>query len=143
VTVAFRVVGIPVGQPRPRACVRGRGPRARAGMYDPGTADGWKAAIAAAAAKHRPRSPAGGPIRVDADFVFPRPRYMGGAKYPEGEVPHDVKPDRDNCEKALLDALTGVGFWADDAQVCAGEVRKFYASRRGTPGVRVRVSAID
>ena len=39
---------------------------------------------------------------------------------------HTDKPDRDNADKAVLDALTNLGLWGDDKQVCDGRIRKFY-----------------
>lgn len=141
--ITFRVIGEPVGQPRPKAQLIKRGPKPFIHMYTPSTADGWKRLIEAAALPHRPRTPIEGPVRVDIDFIFPRPQRLLRRNSPDGEVLHTVKPDRDNTEKVALDALSRVGFWKDDCQVCAGEIRKFYASRRGTPGARVTIQTIE
>lgn len=140
----FRIDGIPKAQPRARS--RGKAP----GVYDPGTAEGWKALVCAAFARIRPDEPFDQPLKVDVDWYFPRPRtfnkrtraaYGGKSRdVPKGIVLHTSKPDRDNCDKAVLDALTNLGFMRDDALVCDGLLRKFYHAEGGRPGARVRVS---
>ncbi len=40
--------------------------------------------------------------------------------------PHRLKPDRDNIDKAILDAL-----WENDAGVASGEIAKFWDDGRG------------
>lgn len=141
--ITFTVRGEPKAQPRPRAFARkfGNG-KVAARMYDAGTAEGWKGLIALAAKPFMPAAPIEGPLRVDIDFFFPRPGRLMRKKDPDVPIPHDSKPDRDNCEKAVLDALTQLGFWRDDAQVCEGEVRKFYASKSGTPHAKIQISAV-
>ena len=141
-TVAtFRVAGDPKPQPRPRAFSRGGSAR----VYDPGTAEGWKGAIALAARDSLPATPLQGPIRVNATLMFRRPKahYIAGKPErglrPEAPVYHTSKPDRDNCEKALLDCLTQLRMWLDDGQVCGGEVVKVYSS---TPGVEIRIDVL-
>ena len=140
-TIAFTVEGEPKAQPRPRAFARKMGGKFVARVFDAGTAENWKSLIAYAAKPHRPPSPLSGPVRLDATFVFARPKshYIGNK--PErglrADAPrwHTQKPDRDNLDKALLDALTQLGcFWHDDSQVCAGEIVKEYGP---TPGARV------
>ena len=140
-TVAlFRVDGSPKAQPRPRAFARklGNG-QTVVRAYEAGTAENWKSRIADGSRPFLPVSPLEGPIRVDLDLLLPRPKRLFRKKDPAGELPHDKKPDRDNCEKAVLDAMTELGWWRDDAQVCAGEVRKLYHAKDGRPGARIRV----
>ena len=141
--ITFRVIGEPVGQPRPRARVMFIGKRPTPQIYNPDTADGWKKLIAVHAAPHRPRTPLDGPVCVDVDLIFPRPQRLLTRNSPDGEVPHTAKPDVDNAIKPILDVLTQIGVFNDDAQVCDGRIRKFYASRRGTPGARVTIQTID
>lgn len=138
-TVAeFNVAGDPKPQPRPRAFTRGGSAR----VYDPGTAEGWKGAVALAAREHLPREPLQGPVRVSITLRFRRPRAHYVASKPErglradAPVYHTARPDRDNCEKALTDSLTQLGMWHDDGQVCGGEVVKVYGD---TPGADVRI----
>ncbi len=71
-------------------------------------------------------------VRVDIDFFFDRPQYLLTAKSPPGKIPHDVKPDKDNCEKLILDALVECGVLADDGIAAQGETDKWWP-RRGDP----------
>jgi Holliday junction resolvase RusA-like endonuclease len=145
--ITFRVYGEPKGQPRPRAFARKMGDKFVARVFESGTAEGWKSLIASEAAAHVPDAPILGPVRVDAFFMFPRPRaHFRTGKHadqlrPDAPTWHIGKPDRDNLDKALLDALTQLGgFWRDDCQVCAGEIQKFYATR---PGVLVKIVPVS
>jgi Holliday junction resolvase RusA-like endonuclease len=44
-------------------------------------------------------------------------------------IPHTVRPDKDNLEKVVMDALTGIQIWKDDCQVYGGNTEKYW-----TPG---------
>jgi Holliday junction resolvase RusA-like endonuclease len=110
-------------------------------VFEAGTAEEWKSLIAAAAKPHTPPTPILGPVSVDLTFFFPRPKshFLAGknAAFLRDDAPkwHTAKPDRDNLEKAVLDALTQLGgFWRDDSQVCDGRVMKHYGRQ---PGVMV------
>jgi Holliday junction resolvase RusA-like endonuclease len=137
--IAFFVPGNPIAQPRPRACVSGgRTRRAFARVYDSGTADNWKRTITIYANPHRPKEPLAGPIAVDLIFRLPRPKshFNRHGLKPGKPYYHTAKPDRDNLDKAVLDALTKVGMWHDDAQVCRGSIAKAYGP---VPGVHVTI----
>lgn len=137
--ITFFAVGLPRAQPRPRAYARRMGARFVARVYSDDAAAGWKTSIALAARPHIPRTPLTGPLRVDLTVYFPRPQRMLTKKWPDGPILHDVKPDRDNVDKAILDSLTDARMWGDDSQVCAGEVRKYYAARGGATGAQIRI----
>jgi len=134
-----RVDGIPKGQPRPRAFAF----KGHARIYDAGTAEGWKSLVANAVKPHLPPAPLEGPVRVDMIFRFPRPKRLCRKKDPPGEVPHTAKPDIDNLEKSVFDALQQIGVFRDDGQVCAGEVLKFYHAIGGRPGATIRVEDLS
>lgn len=134
----IRVYGIPKAQPRAKATRRGR----HAGVYDPGTADGWKAIVASQARLHRPASPLEGPLNVSIDFYFPRPKALCRVKDPDGPIWHVSKPDLDNCMKAVLDCLKQDGWFRDDSQVCAGIIRKWYHEKVGRPGAAIVVGEL-
>jgi Holliday junction resolvase RusA-like endonuclease len=73
-----------------------------------------------------------GPLRVDVAVYFMRPKshFFTGKRSdvlrPDAPNFHTSKPDRDNLDKAILDAITNAGIWKDDAQVCAGTLTKAY-----------------
>lgn len=135
--ISFFVHGTPKGQPRAKACRRG----AHAGVYDPGTANEWKNQIYIHGKDSVPPKPLTMPLRVDLIFYFPRPKshFRGKAHQLRDTAPthHTSKPDRDNSDKAVLDQMTQMGFWRDDAQVCDGRIQKLYGC---TPGLQVRIS---
>jgi crossover junction endodeoxyribonuclease RusA len=138
VSISFVVRGLPKAQPRVKAYRRG----AHAGVYDPGSAGEWKALVVAAGRPHRPPQPLDGPLCVSIDFVLRRPKSLMRKRDPEGEVWCTSKPDRDNLEKAVLDALKQDGWFLDDALVCDGPVRKFYHAKNGVPGARITIAEL-
>lgn len=140
-TIRFWVDGTPKAQPRPRAFYR-KGIGAR--VYDAGTAEGWKGSVALAARPHVPAKPLSGPLYVAISFYIPRPKshYRTGSHAgelrPDAPVYHAQKPDRDNLEKAVLDALTQIGMWEDDSQADDGPVQKFWANDRSGAAIEIR-----
>jgi Holliday junction resolvase RusA-like endonuclease len=115
------VEGKPMPQPRPR---RGR----HGNFYNPCTADSWKEAIKIAFLMGRkPRIT--GPVYLGIHFFFHKAGLNGKT------APHTVKPDKDNLEKAVMDALTGIQVWRDDCQVYGGNTEKYWTS--GKSGARI------
>jgi Holliday junction resolvase RusA-like endonuclease len=145
-SISFFVAGIPKAQPRPRAFARMLpGGKAIARVYEAGTAEGWKSAIAIAAKPFIPATPLEGPIQVNISFYFPRPKAhfrKNGELKPESPAWHTGRPDRDNLDKAVLDALTTLGIWKDDGQVCAGMPLKLYAPPGHPSGATIKVTPI-
>lgn len=128
--ISVFIEGEPKAQPRPRAFARKMGNLIRAGVYDAGTADGWKSCVMRAMAKFANRE-ISGPVRIDLTFFMPRPKYMLTKKFPDHEVWHTKKPDRDNLEKAVLDALKDIKVLGDDCLVVDGRLRKFIVRKEG------------
>jgi len=137
----FDVRGEPKGQPRPRAFFNKK--TGRASVYDQGTAEGWKSLVAFAAKPFLPKEPLSGPVRLMVSFIFPRPARLMRKKDPDGLIPHTSKPDSDNCMKAVMDALTQIGMWRDDSQVCNQTVTKSYAGKNGQAGALIQIYRID
>ena len=123
------VPGTPVAQPRPRAVRRG----AHAGVYNPPTADAWKAAVVREMQRWAGQRISGA-LEVEIDFSFPRPLSHFGtgrnaAKLkPSAPEDHTKRPDLDNLAKAVLDAMGDAGVFGDDAQVA----RLILSKRWGT-----------
>ena len=131
------VHGTPKPQPRPRATIRGN----HAGVYNPKTADEWKNQVIAGLWEHRLKE-IEGPISLYLSFVLPRPKVMNGNKYPDGVIPHIKKPDIDNLVKSTMDAMSDMGIWGDDRQVCQLITRKNYQSKGGAIGVIIIMDGI-
>ena len=58
---------------------------------------------------------------------------------PTERIPYTAKPDRDNSDKAVLDILTTIGMWRDDALVYDGRITKFYATKTEAPGCYITI----
>jgi len=131
--VRLSVRGEPKSQPRPRF-VGGR----VISNTSPAVSS-WQAAVRRAASEAL-CALAGGvltkatALRVDVTFFFPTKKSDRWGK------PHTQKPDRDNCDKLILDECTKVGlFSGDDCRVSAGMIRKYWC-RPGGEGAVVEVS---
>jgi crossover junction endodeoxyribonuclease RusA len=136
--ITINVPSVPVAQPRPRAAIRGRHAR----VYNAaGPVDAFKACVRLAAKQAFSGAPYPGPLRVDAEFVFPRTKGETWKTKPMPRMRHAKKPDRDNLDKAVLDALSGL-LWIDDAQVCDGCITKWIASGDEQPGVTIIVTPL-
>lgn len=142
-SLSFFVPGEPKGQPRPKAFARKFGNKWSARVYDPGMAENWKSQIAIAA-KGTFTEAITGPVRLELFFNMPRPKshYRSNGEL-KATAPgwHIVKPDSDNLEKAAMDALTQIGVWLDDSQVCEKLTRKNYATRLET-GCSIRIEPL-
>lgn len=140
-TITFRVHAIPKPQPRPRATIRGK----HAAVYNPSDADDWKGSVARAAMKHRPDEPIAYPVYLTIEFVLPRPRgHYGtgrnaGILKPSAPFWCATKPDLDNLEKSVMDALTDIGMWDDDSLVVEKETSKCYAANAQCVGATITI----
>lgn len=77
------------------------------------------------------RQPFDGPVAVDAVYWCRRPK-TSKLLYP--------RPDIDNYEKTLLDAITKAGnIWLDDSQVVSAAHRKSWAPEDGHVGYSVSI----
>lgn len=138
-TIQFTVPGDPAGQPRPRAARMGGFIK----IYTPDGAKDWKNRIILYARSHAPRTPWTGPVRCSIDFYRERPQRLMTRKYPDAAFWCTVKPDRDNLDKCVLDALTKCGFWIDDNQVVGGEIRKFWVAKDSQPGAEITLELLE
>ena len=147
--ITFFVAGTPIAQPRVRACIRGK----HAGVYDPGTANEWKNKVMSCGttAAYRPEHSTKfeiltGPVGLTLHFFLPRPKHHSRSN---GELKqtapwwHTSKPDLDNLEKAVKDAITQIGvIWADDSQVCMSQKTKIYTTNENPVGVRIFIEKL-
>ena len=144
--IIIRVPAVPVAQPRMRATVRS----GHAAVYTPNTiksSDGsrkphpihlFKATVRLAAAAAFTGEPIAGAVRVDVEAVFPRPASKIWKTKPMPRYPHITKPDRDNLDKAVLDALKGIVL-RDDCIAWDGRITKEVAAGGEQPGVVITI----
>ena len=141
--LTFSIEGIPQGKGRARSRIVS--PRAGAAFvshYTPQKTRDYEEGIAwAARAAMRGRDPLDEAVRLGLVIRCPVPaswsrkkqqEALSGVRRPTG------KPDVDNVEKAVCDALNGI-VWRDDALVCEVAKIKRYSER---PGIDVTVETL-
>lgn len=130
--IAFSIPGVPKGKVRPRAQGRvvyqdGR-PIAAVHIHsDDATIAAEKAVLAEFRLRYPRHVPWVGPIMLRFTAVFPVTSEFTKAQREaaaRGELFHTAKPDKDNVEKLLVDALNGHA-WVDDGQVQGGGVKRY------------------
>ena len=140
----FFVSGTPAPQPRPRATVIG----GKARIYNPKLGREWKDSVAFTAGamfSAGVKCIGSGPVRMDMEFVLPRPKGHTGTGRNQGTLKksapqfHTSKPDCDNLGKAVADACSGL-VYDDDRQITAMNISKRYASPDEESGCLVSVS---
>ena len=131
--VSFSVPGDPVPQPRARITTRGGHGHAYTPKSHPVHAYRQAVALAARAAGASVHEE---PASVVIDFVFARPKSHMRKNGLAANAPRLPRPDIDNLEKAVLDALKGVA-WKDDTQVARVVKEKSYGTEARTT---VRIS---
>ena len=86
------------------------------------------------------KAPFTGAVALNAIFFMPIPAsWSKKEKAAALNRFHIVKPDRTNLTKLLEDAFKGV-IWADDSEVCAGQIYKVYSNK---PRTLVQVQTIE
>jgi crossover junction endodeoxyribonuclease RusA len=127
------------GRPAPQGSKRNLGNRrmveSSAGVA-PWRADVRAEVLAAMGARGHRGFRRGTPVWVRLEFVLPRP-----VSTPKRRTPPAVKrPDLDKLTRAVLDALTSAGLFADDSQVVELRPLKRLAELDETAGCRITVA---
>jgi Holliday junction resolvase RusA-like endonuclease len=135
--IKFVVNAVPVAQPRQRhAIVAGHGVN-----YTPEKhpVNSFKAAVAYSCRAAYSGPVLDCPIEVCIAAVFPRPKGMMFKTKPMPREWKTSKPDVDNIQKSVYDALNGV-LWRDDSLICCAHTHKQIASGCEFPMVVITVS---
>lgn len=83
----------------------------------------YRKALTAAAIAAKGKHPAfDGPVRVNATFVFQRPKSHKKGSFPVTRSTGDL----DKLLRSTFDALTDAGVWGDDSQVTSVNASKLY-----------------
>lgn len=147
--VSFIVRGIPQQKERPRTRMIYKDAKARAMpnvnaaitqlkadsfsvMYTPKNTVDFQNFVKLIAIENAPPKPLSGALKADYHFYLQRPPSL-----PAKIIHHTKKPDKDNLEKSVSDALEGV-IYERDAQICDGHVTKEY----GTPRVEILIEEL-
>lgn len=116
-----------------RVCVVGGRPR----FFKTKKAASWQTAVGLAANRHRPPQPFSCPLALEVTFVIRRPQSLSAKRHPDGRTPAPRRPDLDNLQKGLQDALQG--FWEDDSQIVQLNLAKVYAARGEDPKIEIKI----
>lgn len=142
--IKFTVPAIPIAQPRQRQRVATINGRPMAMNYTPtkSPVNAFKATVRMAAQQVYSGPPLTGPLWMELVFVFPRPGRLIWKKRPMPRERHASKPDRDNCEKSVMDSLKGLLF-IDDGQICDGPIQKWIAAGDEQPHVEILIRVAE
>lgn len=128
--IHLKVLGDPVAQKRHRMHhIKTKDGREFTTSYDPDKKN--KKTFAGIIQSQAPDVPLEGPLHISLEFRMPRTKahYGTGKKSgilkPGAPVWHISRPDKDNLEKFVFDALSGV-FYRDDSQICSCDTKKIY-----------------
>lgn len=81
-----------------------------------------------------------GAVAVDYKFIFPWKTTHSKKKRLAGKIVYkDTKPDIDNLQKSVNDAMNSIVI-NDDSQICSAYVEKFYGD---VPGITIIVRSIE
>lgn len=148
-SIVIHVPAVPVAQPRPRATSFGNKTRVHEvthikqldGTRKPHPISAFKATVRLAAQQAYSGPPLEGPLQLDCLFVFGRESSKVWKTRPMPRYWHTVKPDRDNLDKAVLDALKGTVL-ADDCSVCDGRITKQRAAGDEQPHCVITITTL-
>lgn len=135
--LAFSIPGTPRGKARPRARGRvvwqGGQPRAVVNVHSDPRMEQLEAEILRLFRFRYPRhQPWTGAVLIRFTAVFETPEGWNRALKAAalaGELYSTRKPDKDNIEKLIVDALNGWA-WVDDAQVMGGGIKRYGSPAR-------------
>ena len=85
-------------------------------------------------ARFKPEEKIRDSIQLLVQWGFPADKKHPAGSWRKG------KPDTDNLQKMLKDALTEAGFWEDDCLVVSETVQKFYVD---TPGIYIAIAKVE
>ncbi len=132
-SISFSVPGEPVRKGRPRFTRTGH-------PYTPGKTGSYESLVRLAYGGSGTIFPKGVPVRVKITAYFGIPKSASKkrrAMMIAGDIAPTKKPDFDNIQKIICDALNGVAYH-DDSQIVKADIEKVYST---TPRVEVTVAA--
>lgn len=139
-TMAFNITvpGKPMGKQRPRAAMRGR----HAGVYTPKETIIYNNLVVAMFKHTYPNAkPLEGEVRGFIKAFYPIPLSTSKKRKQamlDGVIRPQVKPDLDNIEKIIYDALNGIAY-TDDSHITQMAISKHYSD---VPRVEIRIEGV-
>lgn len=138
----FRYYGIPKGaQAKQAHSITSKSGKQFTTLYTPKQTRNIVADIRLQSLENRPPEPLDGPLAVTVTVILPIPNLFSAKKRDKairGEVLPYKKPDLDNVEKSLWDALQGI-YYTNDSRICRKNIQKIYGEQ---PGMMVEIEEI-
>ena len=101
-------------------------------FYEPPKVKQARAKLTAQLSPYRPAEPTQGAVNLTVEWFFPTKD-----KRKDG-MPKTTRPDCDNMVKLLLDVMTALRFWNDDAQVTSLTLIKRWSEGEGGTLIQVK-----
>lgn len=143
--IQFTIPAVPVAEPRKRSRVVRANGKSLVSHYTPTThpVNAFKSSASKAATETiGSLGPLTGPLKIEIVFVLPRTAGQIWKTKPMPRIWHSKKPDFDNLEKSVCDALKGI-VWLDDSQVCCTSVCKVIAAGDELPHVEFACEQLE
>lgn len=143
--ISFTVDAVPVAQPRQRHSIKElKSGKSFVHNYTPKSdpVNDFKASVRIAARQTYKGPPLDEPLYIGIIYYFSRPKTKMWKKKEMPAYWKTTKPDLDNLQKAVYDALKGI-IWRDDALICANRNRKLICSGTNSPHVSITIKTID
>lgn len=143
---SFIYMGVPKAQGRARfKNIRTKSGKSINIAYDPKDSAQYKSDLAVQILAQNPKFiPANVPVILKLVIILPRPKThyntKGNIKDSFKDLKHTSKPDLDNLEKAVKDAMKGI-VWHDDSQVYKVDKEKLYTGEQQSPRALITVVA--
>lgn len=103
----------------------------------------WRALVATSAKRAmRQQPPFKGPLRVELEFYFNRPKKQTPEQASSPWSLVFKRHDGDKLQRAILDAMTDAAVYWDDSQAVHIEAKKLWADVNHPAGVAVLVEAL-
>ena len=87
---------------------------------------------------HAPEGPFTGPLHVTLTWRWPYRKSDTQRTQANEYIWHDKRPDCDNLAKSILDVMSTLQYWNDDAQIAQLTIEKQLGHRPGI-GIQIRL----
>jgi len=134
-SITLEIPGDPKAKTRPKVRVIRKKGAFRGSSYNSSENIKNEEWLGSVAIEYAPEEPHDWAVTVEATYFFripkSKPKWWQWMAY-RGFIRPITKPDLDNLNKLLWDALTRAGFWNDDSQVVAESSKKRYSNKPRT-----------
>lgn len=140
--IQFEVPLLPTAQMRAKPAIIGK----HATVYKCAKQKANEQSLESYLIPHRPEQPISCPVQIKINAYFPVPKSLSKKKrvvLESYKTPYFKKPDVDNLAKQMLDALTRMQYWVDDAKVFSISCKKWYCTNNMLPHWDVQIVAWD